>query len=128
MACARETSLLNTAREIDTGDGVIYLLHFADKLAHAGHYMGWSGDLGARLINHRSGRGSAILRACSSKEIAFTLVRIWAGDRNLERRLKNRKEASRLCPLCRQKKLATDRHNAKTRRMRQKNEKRGITV
>ncbi len=39
---------------------------------------------------------AAAVRRGSSAE----LVRTWEGDRNLERRLKNRKNARGLCPRC----------------------------
>ena len=32
----------------------------------------------------------------------FVIARTWNGGRDLERRLKNRKNSLRLCPICRQ--------------------------
>lgn len=33
----------------------VYLLHFNQKLHHAGHYLGWCDDLEARLKRHHAG-------------------------------------------------------------------------
>jgi len=33
----------------------VYLLHFDKRLKHAGHYMGVTDDLPARLARHRAG-------------------------------------------------------------------------
>jgi hypothetical protein len=48
-----------------------------------------------------TGRGAAITRALHEKGIGFVIARVWPGDKKFERRLKNRKEAPRLCPICR---------------------------
>jgi predicted GIY-YIG superfamily endonuclease len=81
--------------------GNIYLLHFDEPLAHAKHYMGWTqADPPRRLASHESGGGSRLMSAVMGVGGGFELVRVWAGDRHLERRLKNRKEGPRLCPLC----------------------------
>ncbi len=82
--------------------GVIYLLHFDRRYKHAGHYIGWTRDLDSRLEEHRAGRGARLLQVCKEAGIGFVLARTWRGDRNMERRLKNRKEAPRLCPICNQ--------------------------
>lgn len=83
----------------------VYLLHF-DRLgpsagAHAQHYLGWSDDIEARLACHRNGRGSALVAAFVAAGIDFKVARIWPGmDRHGERRLKRRKNARKLCPIC----------------------------
>ncbi len=82
--------------------GTIYLLHFERPLAHARHYIGYTADLPARLEEHRSGRGARLLEVVTEAGIGFSVARTWEGDRTLERRLKNRKESPRLCPVCRQ--------------------------
>lgn len=90
--------------------GTIYLLHFdrpigdlANPRGQAQHYIGYAnGDgLEARLAQHRSGNGSAIMAAVARAGIEWRVVRTWAGDRNLERRLKKYKKAWRFCPVCR---------------------------
>ncbi len=83
-------------------DGAIYLLHLDRKVAdHAGHYLGWSRDLDQRLAAHRKGTGARLMEVCAERGINFTLARTWNGDRHLERKLKRRKAAPRLCPICR---------------------------
>lgn len=82
---------------------VVYLLHFERpiSLAHTcQHYLGWALDLDMRLAAHRAGRGARLTQVAVERGIAFSVVRTWPGDRVLERRLKNRKESPRLCPLC----------------------------
>jgi predicted GIY-YIG superfamily endonuclease len=81
-------------------DGIIYLIHFDEAFKHARHYMGFTQDLEKRFNAHIMGDGSALLRAVVESGITFRVVRTWAGDRNLERKLKNRKESPFLCPIC----------------------------
>jgi predicted GIY-YIG superfamily endonuclease len=84
---------------------MVYLVHLERPLAHARHYIGFvetPDRLDTRIEYHRQGRGSKFLRAVAEAGIDFAVARTWRdGDRRLERRLKNRKEAPRLCPLCR---------------------------
>src|SRR5262245_6410586 len=83
--------------------GTIYLLHFERPISRAHtcqHYLGWALDLDARLSAHRAGRGARLTQIAVERGIAFEVVRVWPGDRTLERRLKNRKESPRFCPLC----------------------------
>lgn len=79
----------------------VYLLHFERRLHHAGHYLGSADDLERRLAQHRAGRGARLIEVITEAGIGFSLARIWEGDRTLERQLKRRKEAPRLCPICR---------------------------
>lgn len=84
-------------------EGTIYLIHFERPFKHARHYIGWTeGDVDAREIRHLEGRGSPLLRAVDEASIAFSVVRTWKGTRKLERQLKNRKKASKLCPECKE--------------------------
>lgn len=78
----------------------IYLLHLNSPLVHAKHYMGYTDDLDARLERHQIGNGARMLAVCIERGIGWQLVRTWTGDRRLERRLKNRRDAPRLCPIC----------------------------
>ena len=88
--------------------GSVYLVCFAVVLGdlanpkgRAGHYLGWADDVGARMAEHRAGRGARILAACVEQGIASEVVRTWAGvDRNFERRLKRQHNAWRHCPRC----------------------------
>lgn len=81
--------------------GLIYLIHFDAPLHHAMHYLGFvEDDLNARLARHRSGQGAKLLAALNRAGIGYRVVKTWAGDRSLERSLKNRKNGPRLCPIC----------------------------
>lgn len=84
---------------------MVYLIHFDKKLHHAQHYIGFVDEpvhkLGKRVEYHRKGKGSKLLKALVEKEIGFSVIRTWDdGDRNFERKLKNQKKSSRLCPIC----------------------------
>lgn len=82
----------------------VYLLHFDRPLHHAKHYIGFTRDLETRIALHRKPNGSshhALMRAVYRAGIGFTVARVWPdGDRELERKLKARKSAPRLCPIC----------------------------
>jgi hypothetical protein len=82
---------------------VLYLLHFERPISAAHttqHYIGFALDLAARLAEHRAGRGARLTQVAIERGISFEVVRVWPGDRNAERALKNRKAAPRLCPCC----------------------------
>ena len=80
----------------------VYLLHFDRPLKHARHYLGFATQVKRRVAHHRAGTGARLTQVLREQGIGFTVVRVWAGgDRALERRLKNRKNSSRLCPVCR---------------------------
>jgi predicted GIY-YIG superfamily endonuclease len=86
-----------------TPKGSVYLIHFHTKLHRAGHYLGWASDLDKRIERHKRGDGAAIMRAVVAKGIGFDVVRVFENvDRSFERRLKNRKKISGLCPTCRE--------------------------
>jgi predicted GIY-YIG superfamily endonuclease len=78
----------------------IYLLHLNTPLRHAKHYVGLADDLHARLERHANGQGARMLAVCRERGISWDLARTWEGDRSLERRLKNRKDAPQICPIC----------------------------
>ena len=83
--------------------GTVYLLHFAQPISPAHtcqHYLGWALDLDVRMAAHRAGRGSRLTQVALERGIGFVVAQTWPGDRTLERRLKDRKEAPRMCPLC----------------------------
>lgn len=81
--------------------GTVYLIHFDEKLSHAQHYIGWASNLEGRLAHHKRGTGSRLMAAVSGKGIKWAVARTWSADRNFERKLKNQKNASKLCPVCR---------------------------
>lgn len=80
--------------------GTVYLIHFAEPFRHARHYMGWAGNLQARLAHHAAGTGANLLRHVNDAGITWELARTWPGDRNLERSMKTRGH-TRICPICR---------------------------
>ena len=88
--------------------GKVYLIHFDKPLGNpkkkhgqAQHYIGYTEDLKTRLEEHERGNGAKIMAAVSKRGIPWKIVRVWTGDGNFERKLKNRKNAKHLCPLCR---------------------------
>jgi hypothetical protein len=85
---------------------LVYLLCFDKKFKHVRHYLGYTSNehtLKSRLIHHKKGQGSKLMAAVTKAGIDFKVVRTWKdGDRNFERKLKNRKEASALCPVCKE--------------------------
>lgn len=80
--------------------GTVYLLHFERRYKHAGHYIGWTSDLPARLADHAAGHGARLLAVIQAAGIGWTLARTWPGSRVRERQLKRQGGASRRCPLC----------------------------
>jgi len=79
---------------------MIYLLHFQKPYKHARHYIGYTDDLKTRLARHRAGNGARLIQVINQAGIDWRLVRLWKGSRTDERRLKNIKNAPRLCPIC----------------------------
>lgn len=78
-----------------------YLLHFSQPYKHARHYLGWADDIERRIEEHNQGRGARLTQVVTGAGITLQTARIWVGaDRGAERRLKNRKAAPRLCPIC----------------------------
>lgn len=82
----------------------VYLIHFDQKLAHAQHYLGSAVNVEARIAHHRHGSGAKILKAANEAGIDWSVVKTWktrdGSGRQLERQLKNRKNAPKLCPVC----------------------------
>ena len=85
----------------------VYLIHFDQPIGdlsnprgQAQHYVGSCDDLAARIARHRAGNGSAIMAYVSQAGIAWQVARCWEGGRTTERRIKARKNARALCPIC----------------------------
>jgi predicted GIY-YIG superfamily endonuclease len=82
----------------------VYLIHMESPVTAgrpAQHYIGWSTDVFVRLQEHRKNMGARILEVCNERGIQYHLVRVWKGQsRTFERKLKNRKNARLLCPVC----------------------------
>lgn len=85
--------------------GYVYLLHF-DAPVSPGHpcrhYVGFTENLASRIQDHQTGgsRGARLMQVVKERRIPWRVARVWHGDRNFERSLKNRKEGPRLCPVC----------------------------
>lgn len=89
--------------------GTVYLIHFdhpigdlSNPLGQAQHYLGYTDNLKARLNCHRNGNGSRIMAYLAQHGIGWTLARTWKGGRDLELRLKRRKNSPKLCPICKE--------------------------
>lgn len=81
---------------------MVYLIHFDRPYKHARHYIGYTENLDQRFHEHEHNtHGARLLQVVKEAGINFEVVRTWPGDRTLERRLKNQKNAWRLCPVCR---------------------------
>jgi predicted GIY-YIG superfamily endonuclease len=82
---------------------MVYLLHFDSPISEnhtTQHYIGYADDVNARIKEHKAGHGARLTQVANERGIGFEVVRIWEGDRKYERQLKNRKNAPRLCPIC----------------------------
>lgn len=84
-------------------DGVVYLLHFHERLGNERHsiqhYIGFTPDLEARLEKHREGRGARVTEVLKERGIGFDVVAVWPGNRQIENALKLH-GATRICPTC----------------------------
>lgn len=90
---------------------MVYLIHIMEPLGNethsACHYLGLvtaTRNLERRILEHLAGtpkKGARILAAANERGIPWHIVRLWPhGDGVLERRLKNRKAAHKICPVC----------------------------
>jgi predicted GIY-YIG superfamily endonuclease len=80
--------------------GLVYLIHFDTAYKHARHYTGFTTDLPDRMEDHRKGRGARLMEVIKEAGISWRVVRTWPGTKDLERAIKDRHEAPRLCPEC----------------------------
>jgi predicted GIY-YIG superfamily endonuclease len=91
---------LSCSEGVEEVSGLVYLIHFEEPYAHARHYLGATFNLEQRLALHRAGKGAKLLKAVNQRGIAWEVVRTWPGGWELERALKARKNAPKLCPRC----------------------------
>lgn len=82
------------------GVKIVYLLHFDRPYEGVQHYVGYTDNIKGRMKRHKSGNGSKLIAAVTSKGIGFKLVKVWEGDRSLERKIKNYKNSPKICPIC----------------------------
>jgi predicted GIY-YIG superfamily endonuclease len=94
--------ILDTFMDTQNPPGFVYLICLNTPLGNAKHYIGWSKNPEGRLFYHRKGTGSKFLRACNKIGIEYDIVKIWAGDRSLERKFKNLRKSASLCPHCKE--------------------------
>src|SRR5262245_39293911 len=80
--------------------GVVYLIHFWKPYRHAKHYLGYSENLDKRITDHLCGMGARLMEVVTQAGIEWKVARTWTGDRKFERKLKNRKDAPHICPIC----------------------------
>ena len=79
----------------------VYLIHFEERLHHAGHYLGYSKMLTVRIWMHKINQGAKLIQAVNKAGIQWRVVRTWVVDgQDLERLLKNQKNSPRYCPIC----------------------------
>lgn len=79
----------------------VYVLHFETPFKHAKHYVGWSTNLSYRLGHHRNGTGARLCQVVKENGGRWVVSALWeSASRDDERKLKNRKETPRLCPVC----------------------------
>jgi predicted GIY-YIG superfamily endonuclease len=79
----------------------VYLIHFEERLHHAGHYLGYSKMLTVRIWLHKINQGAKLIQAVNKAGIEWRVVRTWTVDsQELERLLKNQKNSPRYCPIC----------------------------
>lgn len=99
----KRTGRVNSGRP-----GWCYLIHLdrpigpeRPRVAQAQHYLGWAarGRAARRVGDDLAGRGCALVRYAAGLGIGAELVRMWPGDRNRERQLKQN-AATRYCPVC----------------------------
>ena len=89
--------------EKQEGIGIVYIIHFSRKLAHAGHYVGWvKNNLETRLEKHRKGTGARLLQVLKEKGISWEVALVLNGNRKLERAIKKRHygRIAKICPIC----------------------------
>lgn len=91
-----------------------YLLHFsrpyigqrrnpnAKRVQVVNHYLGYSKrDPYERITQHQQGQGARLTQVAVNAGIQLIPAQIWmSATRKDERKLKNRKNAAQLCPLC----------------------------
>ena len=97
-----EAHQLAVEAALEIGAGV-YILHFDRGVSHARHYVGYSDNILQRLEDHlgRRDRGSPLVREAVRRGIGVHLATVYAGDRKLERKIKDGKNVARHCPICR---------------------------
>ena len=83
----------------------VYLIHFERPIAPGfpcRHYLGFAKSIPDRIERHARGNGARLVEVALERGIEWEVSRVWPdATRTDERRLKNRKNAPALCPVCR---------------------------
>ena len=80
---------------------VVYTFHFWPKLKHAGHYTGTTPrPVRERNVDHHRGRGARITAVQVERGGSWVIGEVRPGGRAVERALKNQKNGSRHCDVC----------------------------
>lgn len=94
----------------DHGPGTLYMLCFSEPYTGrpsrpdarpqaVRHYIGIAPvTLAGRLAAHRSGNGARLVSVVMAAGISWKLARTWPPEPGRERKLKNRKNARKMCP------------------------------
>ncbi len=77
-----------------------YLLCLRPPYKQAEHYLGSAAGLAARLRQHGTSEGARLMQVQRQAGGSFVLTRTWPGGRDVEYRLKARKNSPVLCPRC----------------------------
>jgi len=85
---------------------VVYVVRLRRPLCHARHYVGWTCDLPARVREHLSGQGSALLNAANAYGIGWDVVQViacpsWKAAQALEQYVKRYRRVERWDPVAR---------------------------
>lgn len=87
--------------------GTLYIGHIEPRLAHAGHYIGWTERaVDTRWSEHITGKGSPLVAAAVANGSQVTWHNIGVGTRYDERKLHNRKRGADVCPTCKEARTA----------------------
>lgn len=79
----------------------VYLLHIEPAYKQARHYTGYADDIDRRIAEHRKGQGARLTEVVIEAGHELILAMTWEGaSRTDERRIKNQKNAPRICPIC----------------------------
>ncbi len=97
----------------------VYLLHFDQKLEHAGHYCGWTPNgVEQRLEKHLKGNGAKLVKAVVASGRAVVVAATWKHDdcqeaRRQERQMKQTHNLARYCPVCGSREWKADKREMK---------------
>lgn len=83
----------------------VYLVHFDRPISPnhtCMHYIGYAENVEKRVEYHRKGKSKVrLFEVAKERGIGFVVSRVWEeGDKAFERKLKNRKNHKKLCPIC----------------------------